>query len=260
VSIYIETPALVGIDLNQKYIEFPPFPPAPSAAPVVGAFTPASISGLQIWLDATTLGLSGGTAVATWPDLSGNHYDASQATGTKQPIYNTNKINGLPAVTFDGSNDVLVSVIGGILTNFSAFVVIIKTTSRQFNGYVTTAANTNELTLEDKNNAGALDVWDQNVGAQAPTANGVANTGTPLAIGYTYDTATINVYSGNTVQGTTNIASGRLGQRVNIGGNENASFFTMQGSIGELVVYNSNIGSSDRANLFSYFSSKWGTT
>jgi hypothetical protein len=50
---------------------------------------------------------SNGTALASWPDTSGNANNAVQATGANQPIFRTNQVNSLPAVDFDGSNDYL---------------------------------------------------------------------------------------------------------------------------------------------------------
>jgi hypothetical protein len=74
------------------------------------AFSPASIAGLKLWLDASQItGLNDGDAVTTWADLSGNGYDATQATGSKKPTYSANALNGKPVVQFDGVDDVLLN-------------------------------------------------------------------------------------------------------------------------------------------------------
>lgn len=71
-------------------------------------WTPASIAGLQLWLDASQIvGLNDGDAVATWSDLSGNGNHATQATVSKRPTYQTNEQNGLPVVLGDGVDDFL---------------------------------------------------------------------------------------------------------------------------------------------------------
>lgn len=71
-------------------------------------FSPASIPGLQLWLDASKIvGLNDGDAVGTWVDSSGNSRNYTQATGSKQPIYKTNIRGSLPVVRFDGVDDVL---------------------------------------------------------------------------------------------------------------------------------------------------------
>lgn len=66
---------------------------------------PKTLSGLTLWLAAHRLtGLNDGDAVGTWPDLSGNGYDVTQATAGNKPLYKTNIFNGQPALLFDGTN------------------------------------------------------------------------------------------------------------------------------------------------------------
>lgn len=72
------------------------------------AFTPASVAGLTAWYDAGAIvGLANADPVPTWADLSGNGYDAVQATGSKQPSYRTSVIDGRPVIRFDGVDDFL---------------------------------------------------------------------------------------------------------------------------------------------------------
>ena len=72
------------------------------------AWTPASIAGLQLWLDAAQIaGLSDGDAVSTWADASGNANDVTQGTASSRPTYQTNELNGKPCVRFDGVDDFL---------------------------------------------------------------------------------------------------------------------------------------------------------
>lgn len=72
------------------------------------AWTPASIAGLKLWLDASQItGLNDGDAVATWSDLSGNGNSVAQGTASKRPTYQTAEINGLPVVRTDGVDDLL---------------------------------------------------------------------------------------------------------------------------------------------------------
>jgi hypothetical protein len=58
-----------------------------------------------LWLksDAGTSTVADGVAVSSWNDASGNSNNAVQATSTKQPIFRTNVINGMPALLFDNS-------------------------------------------------------------------------------------------------------------------------------------------------------------
>lgn len=77
--------------------------------PVSQAFSPLSIAGLLVWLKADSISGNDGDAIATWSDSSGNGFDATQVTGTKQPLLKkgVNGINGKNVLRFDGSNDAM---------------------------------------------------------------------------------------------------------------------------------------------------------
>jgi hypothetical protein len=81
-------------------------------------FTPATITGLQLWLDAsdaTTLydATSGGSLVAAdggvarWEDKSGNARHATQGTSGSRPLRKASVQGGKDVLRFDGSNDSL---------------------------------------------------------------------------------------------------------------------------------------------------------
>ena len=103
---------------------------------------PASIAGLQFWLDAadpSTLfdATSGGSAVAAdgavarWEDKSGNARHATQATSGSRPTRKTAIRNDRDIVRFDGSNDFmsiasssgLFNFLHGGSTGYTVFVV-----------------------------------------------------------------------------------------------------------------------------------------
>lgn len=69
-------------------------------------WTPAAIT-TALWLDAadasTVTTVSG--AVSQWNDKSGNGRNFTQGTAANRPAYTASALNGLPAVTPDGSND-----------------------------------------------------------------------------------------------------------------------------------------------------------
>jgi len=73
-----------------------------------GAVLPV-FGGQVLWLKADALTLNNNDAVSSWTDSSGNGKDHAQASGTKQPTFKTNQQNGKPGVSFDGTNDDLVS-------------------------------------------------------------------------------------------------------------------------------------------------------
>jgi len=66
---------------------------------------PNKISGLTLWLQASSIAQSNGTTVSSWPDSSTAGNNAIQSTGADQPTFETNVINGQPALLFDGAHD-----------------------------------------------------------------------------------------------------------------------------------------------------------
>ena len=62
------------------------------------------LSNLRLWLRADDISGTNGDPISTWPDASGNSFDATQ-TGTSRPTFLTNTINGLPVVRLDGIDD-----------------------------------------------------------------------------------------------------------------------------------------------------------
>lgn len=89
-------------------------------------WTPAQIA-TSIWLDASTsstITTSGGT-VSEWRDRSGNNRHISQAVTAQQPTLVAGGLNGLPVITFDGVNDILLNAAVGAagLTSVSIIAV-----------------------------------------------------------------------------------------------------------------------------------------
>ncbi len=75
-----------------------------------GAWTAAPpVSGYLGWWDASQISASDGSALSSWSDLSGNGYDLTQPTSGDQPTFYESTwaylINGLPAVSFNGTSD-----------------------------------------------------------------------------------------------------------------------------------------------------------
>jgi hypothetical protein len=100
------------------------------------AFTPASISGLYAWYDASQIvGKVDGDAISQWDDLSGNARHLLQATGSKQPLYKAAVQNGKPVVRFDGVDDDLTAALAATLAQPFTIVVV---------GRASTGTSTNE--------------------------------------------------------------------------------------------------------------------
>lgn len=72
---------------------------------------------------------NGGT-LDFWGDMTGNGWDAIQGTAAQRPIYNTNVINGLPAINFPATTNQLLrilltdAIMPNAVSTFSFFAVV----------------------------------------------------------------------------------------------------------------------------------------
>jgi hypothetical protein len=97
--------------------------PVLSASPPA-VFSPLTFSGCVLWLDTKDfIGTPDSTAIATWTDKSVSTDNATQVTGTLQPLWRTNYLgDGNGALVFDGSDDFM-SITGTAVTEFTIFGV-----------------------------------------------------------------------------------------------------------------------------------------
>ncbi|MCH7908140.1 MAG: hypothetical protein IIB38_00810 [Candidatus Hydrogenedentes bacterium] len=96
---------------------------------------PDQIPGLFAWFDANSItGLADGEVVATWDDRSNNENDLTQSEAAEKPTYQTNEINSLPIVRFDGMDDNMERTLGSTFVQPYTILAVMKHVS----GSVTT--------------------------------------------------------------------------------------------------------------------------
>ena len=240
------------------------------------SFNPTSISGCQLWFDAsdtaslTPSSIKTGTKVSQWNDKSGNNRHMSNATSATQPTYSTSNFNGtLPCVYFSGSRDS--STNANILSN-AASTVLNSTTWDIYVAFKPTGGQ-EAIFWNDPNSAvvviaGNTKVYDANYsilyGSWRLAPNDGACRGNECQLFQAYST------------GTT------IGKRVN-GGFEGAQAQTASYSwpsrssnselafcrpsssgwsegnlaIAEVIVYNSVLSDTNRSNVQTYLTNKW---
>lgn len=216
-------------------------------------FAPTDLSGLAIWLDAPTLGLSNGAPVASWTDLSGNARTPTQGTAGARPTYTTGVINGLAVVSFDGADDALTFASSIPTTSgFTAFVIVRPTVvaneyaffNGNGNGYAigTSGAGTNrELLLR-----GLADV----VGG--PYATGVP------AIWSAAGNSTSELYINGGVDAVSGTGPAAASGGLVIGAWETGAASHWFGDIGEVIAYDRVLTPAERAAVTRYLSDRWG--
>lgn len=209
-------------------------------------FSPTQIAGLKLWLKASTINLTDGTAVSSWADSSGLGNNVSQATGAQQPIYKTGIVNGKPIVRFDGVNDLLSGSDLGLSQPFTVCCVVKASSGGIFQDIVDQGVPS--ATVHNSNNFAMY---------AGNTVDGSTNI---IGAFHTF----IGIYNGASSTGYTNgnsDISGDVGafntSGLTIGNNAGAtSSFT--GDIAEVLIYNSALSSTNRSNIQSYLKTTYG--
>lgn len=227
----------------------------------VPAFTPKSIAGLALWLDASdaTTITQVANAVSQWRDKSGNNNHGNQATGTAQPLVQAAAQNGLNTLGFTSAASKALTLTTPIATlpGFTFAVVGQKPAGGGTN-------RLNPLSGDGSINYGLLHFSDNNFYSTSGVNNRLA-TNSPVAL-TAY--ASLIMANAGAVVGSTLLVNGiaqvlglnGVGTGTNwtsIGGNGN-TFFT-DGSIAEIILYNSVLSAAQLTQLYTYLKTKWGT-
>lgn len=93
---------------------------------------PKAAGAIQVLDSRRISGLSDGSAVGTWSDISGKAYDMSQTTTSAKPTYKTSIQGGQPIVRFDGGDYMTSSF---ETTGSHSAVCICKRTGSNPNGF-----------------------------------------------------------------------------------------------------------------------------
>lgn len=207
---------------------------------------------LAHWYDATEIIGSDGDAIGTWTDQEGTD-DLTQATSSKKPTLRTGELNGNAMLEFDGSDDVLTNTLGTNLTQPNTYFLVYR---------FRTDPGANNRGIYDDDTA-----TEQNFGVRGDNGNLRLNAGVDLNSGISADTADhihTGVFDGaNSVirQDGTELVTGDAGT-----GDLTGMFVGAQGDetshsevdIGEFLAYDAGLSTSDRDDVESYLSDKWG--
>lgn len=248
------------------------------AAPEV----PQTVSGLQLWLDATT-GLydatSGGSvvtadsaAVARWEDRSGFGRHATQATENNRPILKTSQLNGKNIISFDGVNDSLSITTSALLRNVSGYTIFAIRKNRSSVTVSSKVLFVNGSTLKFELNTTATN------SIQARCRRLTTDTIATFSAGANTTTAnSFQLFCAQVDHLNTTIKVFRNGSQIA----SNSAFMTSGNSsdvsnvsvlcanaartgqwadtdIAELLIYHGALSDTDRGTIESYLTTKWG--
>lgn len=232
------------------------------------AIQPSAVTGLRVWFKADAIvGLNDGDLVSTWNDSSSNANNAT-SSGADRPTYQTNELNSLPVVRFDGATDFMVTGANSGISgdaNLTVFVVLkLNTTHSNFEAAVQqgpiSVGNAWSITFDE--NQPAIDYVDNRVrssevmGTSAyaivvakKTAGSITLTSSPVNVDGEYPAQATE--GASTAPNITNdtIELGRLEA-----GRE------ISADIAEIIVYNAALSASNYAGVLSYLANKYNLT
>lgn len=219
------------------------------AGGITNGFNPIALGNLKAWYKADAGVTLNGSTVSAWADQSGNGYNLSQATAANQPTFVSNSQNGLPAIQFDGTNDILSIATGSNITvgNDVTFYIAWKKTTAAFINWILYDGASTAITAQNNANAWA--------GAANVVASAMANntwysrSGTLKTTGgFSGSIYLNNVLAGSVTPGSTNWNLFRsLGS---------TDYGLVYGTIGEILIFNAIHDSTTRAEMQTYLS-RW---
>lgn len=223
--------------------------------PAVTGFSPTNISDLIAWYDAsdtTTITESGGD-VSQWDDKSGNGNHLTQGSSTEQPGTGNNTQNGLNVLDHDGTEYLQrTTFVGGALSQPTTVFLAADTSTAASDYYFDSANTSNRQTsfLSGGNDvqmfAGAVLGFSGNPGS-----------GTFDQLTFLFDTTSSEFWVNGTSQGT-----GSVGSQTMVGFTEYARFNGAQasiGDVGEIIIYDKELTTTERQQVETYLKDKWGT-
>jgi hypothetical protein len=232
---------------------------------------PTTVSGVAIWLDATTIvGLSDGDDVTTWSDLSGYGRHATQATAGNKPHYKTNIQNGKPVVRFDGTDDWMSGTPPASPTNFTLVIAanIIDRTGVDDGIFSLGAAGANDwdsvngvVIQNDSTTATSIRTF-RNYGSNVLDMIRAMQSGTQI-ITFVMGKGVANLYLNGSFVGTDEYSdydtfsptTYLLGARWLSGAADPA--YAGQIDYMELILYNKKITDYDRQRVEAYLNTRW---
>lgn len=221
-------------------------------------------SGLQIWYkaDAGTSTTVNNAALDYWNDSSPNGKTATQATVANKPYFQTNRINGHPAVKTSTTRFMVGDFSGIDNQNYTIFTVSLRQAGGNFNNLVGVqfAGGYNGLSL---GYAGTGLIRHIHYGNWSNLACAAYNSGTELPailstqFSQSAGKRTWRINDGIMTSGTNgNLTQYAQGSNGRIGrGNDSYGF---NGIIAEVIIYNRVLSIEEKRNVHTYLSVKYG--
>jgi prepilin-type N-terminal cleavage/methylation domain-containing protein len=236
----------------------------------------SSIPGLVLWLEATTASnvvsatngtdAENGDNVMGWNDINTQTLtknNVSRATNNSNITYSTNAINGLPAVKFNGTAGTANSLNGAlILTTANNFTLFIVSQSADNTSVNYRCAITNG-TIGSNGFGYSKDSSNKRQFVMIRVVGGVGSsiTTNPEIAAMSYYNTALSLFINGTQNTLTPSTATMLTPTVGLYiGNQSDGACAWQGLIGEIIMFDHLLKTSERKSIEDYLGKKWSIT
>lgn len=240
-----------------------------------GQSKPGGVSGgnaLEMWFDASKLSLNNNDPVANFTDFSGNGNNATQAMGSKQPLFKsiTVNMNYKPSLYFDGTDDLLLTTaISNMNTSTQSVFVVVDMNSTASSVMLRSAYSSGAGTANESGYLWANYHTSTDLAFQLRNLDGSNITQTfPMPAGRVF---TEMIWNGSTsvdfyergnlitsIAGSDANPTGNLG--FSIGGNFLQPKPYFRGWISEIIVFSKALNTAERRIVEAYLGAKYQLT
>jgi hypothetical protein len=237
-----------------------------------GTFIPTSVTGCQLWFDATDPLNTGsaptnGSSITTWYDKSGY---ARNATSASSNVYNSTGLNSKPAITINTASTNYQWLNGSVpITTNTISVFVIMSMNSTNTGVAGRIIGFSQPGVHDWDNNNYFGLNRNNGTNIIPYRNGVYSNSsfTSFSVPYLCECW----FDGTNVNSTVQKGASTSISSVASSGNFNITSFAIgndstfidgtgqfNGFISEILVYNTSLSQTDRQKVEGYLSWKWG--
>lgn len=227
----------------------------------VAAFSPADLSGLVGWWDASDTGTitQSGGLVSQWDDLSGNGNHLTQGTGSQQPTTGTRTINSLNTLDFQGNDELTCSVTVG--SDNQSFAAVVYLDNANVGRLLSANAGGNDFDRAtawelDRNNATSWNIYN-NWANRYSNSGSMAAAASVIARYVSGGECTIWV-NGATGSHSANGTAGLAVTQINVGGYGGGGGGYLDGILAEAIYGEEAWDDTEFGLIDTYFSTKWG--
>jgi len=252
-------------------------PMSPGSLRPRNAFTPRSIAGLQLWLDASDQSTMtpNVTTVSEWRSKAGS-ISVAQGTASAQPTLTANYVGSRSALTFDGGDVLYAASAPLAIAPCTSFIVYAESAAVSFagilggtpatgndfsdvGGFITSARESGNFTLR-ASRAGQPAATEMNAASTSQGASAYGRKILTALVDASSATVRMNGVAGTTdSHAVTGSSSGAIVGGRFVGGAVSASF-RLNGVVCEILHYSTALSQSQVSVVEKWLALRWGVT